>query len=232
MLDFLGHDTYIMFARIFIAAVFCGVIGLEREFNNHPAGFRTHLLVGIGSCLMMILSLYGFKDYIDNNQNIRFDPARIPSYVISGIGFLGGGTILVKGATVRGLTTAASIWIVAGLGLVIGAGMYVLALFTTIIVLMCLIFLNRIEKYMNVNKARNKMKVALHSGKSSITIEQLTEKLSSYEISTNKIIMTNCRRDKEGNVVFYYQLEIDISSVLHTDLEKLLLDYPEIEKIF
>ncbi|MGM0877648.1 MAG: MgtC/SapB family protein [Bacillota bacterium] len=228
--EFFNQDTYTMFTRIFIATLLCGVIGLEREFKNHPAGFRTHLLVGIGSCLMMILSLYGFESYIDNDPNIRFDPARIPSYVISGIGFLGGGTILVKGATVRGLTTAASIWIVAGLGLVIGAGMYVLAFFTTVIVLMCLIFLNRLEKYMNVKRARRKMKVAVHLSKT--TIDQVVQRLSSYDVITHKIVMTSCRKDKDGDVTFHYQLDIDISSVLHADLEKIFVENHEVEKIF
>ncbi|HHY71820.1 MAG TPA: MgtC/SapB family protein [Bacillus bacterium] len=134
--------------RIFISALLCGVIGFEREVKKQPAGFRTHLLVGVGSCLMMLLSLYGFEDYIDNNRNIRFDPARIPSYVISGIGFLGTGTILVKGATIRGLTTAASIWIVAGIGLIVGVGMFAPAVLTTIVVLLSLIFLNKFERRM------------------------------------------------------------------------------------
>lgn len=146
MEQILGDDFWVMTFRIFLAALLSGVIGLEREIKKHPAGFRTHLLVGVGSCLMMLLSLYGFKDYIDTHQNIRFDPARIPSYVISGIGFLGTGTILVKGATVRGLTTAASIWIVAGIGLIVGVGMIAPALLTTIVVLLSLITLNKFEK--------------------------------------------------------------------------------------
>lgn len=229
MLEYINQDTYTMFLRIFIAALLCGIIGLERELKNHPAGFRTHLLVGIGSCLMMILSLYGFKDYI-SQSNIQFDPARIPSYVISGIGFLGGGTILVKGATVRGLTTAASIWIVAGLGLVIGAGMYILAFFTTIIVLMCLIFLNQLENYMNVKRARRKMKVVVHSRKT--TIDNVIQKLTSYNVTTHKIVMTSCRRDKDNNIIFHYQLDIDISSILQTDLEKILSENHEVEKVF
>lgn len=144
--QFLGNDFWVMTIRIFIAALLCGVIGLEREIKKHPAGFRTHLLVGVGSCLMMLLSLYGFQDYIDTNANIRFDPARIPSYVISGIGFLGTGTILVKGVTVHGLTTAASIWVVAGIGLIVGVGMIAPALLTTMVVLLSLIFLNKFEK--------------------------------------------------------------------------------------
>ncbi|WP_175637990.1 MgtC/SapB family protein [Metabacillus schmidteae] len=228
LLGYIDDDTYTMFFRILIAAILCGIIGLEREFKSHPAGFRTHLLVGIGSCLMMILSLYGFEDYLTINS--QFDPSRIPSYVISGIGFLGGGTILVKGATVRGLTTAASIWIVAGLGLIIGSGMYILASFTTIIVLMCLIFLNKLEEYMEVKKTRRKMKVVVQSTRSSV--DEVIEKLLSYKIKTNKVVMTSCKKERDGKVTFYYQFDIDVDLTQHGILEEVLIEISEVEKIY
>ncbi|WP_407690088.1 MgtC/SapB family protein [Salimicrobium flavidum] len=140
--------------RLVIALFLSGLIGFERELKKHSAGFRTHILVGVGACLMMLLSLYGFEEYIQKYDNIRFDPARIPSYVISGIGFLGAGTIIVHGSTIRGLTTAASIWTVAGIGLVVGAGMYDVAVLSTVLVLISLIVLNNVEeKYLkNVGK--------------------------------------------------------------------------------
>ncbi|WP_226585850.1 MgtC/SapB family protein [Halobacillus litoralis] len=141
------HEEILLFVfRLFFALILSGLIGFEREVKNHSAGFRTHILVGVGACLMMLLSLYGFEEYIDKYEHVRFDPARIPSYVISGIGFLGAGTIIVNGMTIRGLTTAASIWTVAGIGLVVGAGMYDMATVTTVLVLMSLVFLNKIEK--------------------------------------------------------------------------------------
>ncbi|MFG6150746.1 MgtC/SapB family protein [Halobacillus sp. A5] len=142
----LTEDLDIFLIRLSFALLLSGLIGFERELKNHSAGFRTHILVGIGSCLMMLLSLYGFEAFIEANDNIRFDPSRIPSYVISGIGFLGAGTIIVNGMTIRGLTTAASIWTVAGLGLVVGAGMYGIALLATALVLLSLVFLNNLEK--------------------------------------------------------------------------------------
>ncbi|MCT2536635.1 MgtC/SapB family protein [Aquibacillus koreensis] len=142
-------------SRILVALVLSGLIGFERELKNHSAGFRTHILVGVGSCLMMLLSLYGFEEFINNYDNVRFDPARIPSYVISGIGFLGAGTIIVNGMTIRGLTTAASIWAVAGLGLVVGVGMYGEALFTTLVILLSLVFLNKFE--LRFHKGRGKI---------------------------------------------------------------------------
>jgi len=230
MVELLNENTMTMFSRIVIAAVLCGFIGLEREVKNHPAGFRTHLLVGVGSCLMMVLSLFGFEDYMKDAQHVQFDPARIPSYVISGIGFLGGGTILVKGATVRGLTTAASIWIVAGLGLVIGAGLYGLACFTTIIVLLSLIFLNRFEKYMSKEKFRKKMKVMIQSKKTSI--DEVVKKLSSIDVQVNRIVLSSCRKDREGQAIFYYQLDINVLSNDHQKLERIMVDIQEVEKIF
>ncbi|MCA0985535.1 MgtC/SapB family protein [Halobacillus yeomjeoni] len=143
---FYNDNTMLFIFRLLMALLLAGLIGFERELKNHSAGFRTHILVGIGACLMMLLSLYGFEVYMGGHENIRFDPARIPSYVISGIGFLGAGTIIVNGMTIRGLTTAASIWTVAGIGLVVGAGMYDIAIISTSLVLLSLIFLNKIEK--------------------------------------------------------------------------------------
>ncbi|SEQ84809.1 MgtC/SapB family protein [Piscibacillus halophilus] len=153
--QYFGHDFDVMLVRILLATVLCGLIGFERELKKHSAGFRTHILVGVGSCLMMLLSIYGFEMFIDTYENVRFDPARIPSYVISGIGFLGAGTIMVHGMTIRGLTTAASIWTVAGIGLVIGVGMYSLAILVTTVVLLSLIFLNSWEKLFIKSKSEN-----------------------------------------------------------------------------
>ncbi len=144
--DIFHPELPVIVGRLLLAVLLCGLIGIEREINQHPAGFRTHLLVGVGSCLMMILSLYGFEPML-KGENIQFDPARIPSYVISGIGFLGAGTILVKDSTVKGLTTAASIWVVAGMGLIIGVGLYSVSILTTVIILVILIALNKFESH-------------------------------------------------------------------------------------
>ncbi|GLI86101.1 methyltransferase [Rossellomorea marisflavi] len=145
----LSPEFMIVIKRIFLIVLLSGLIGLERESKNHPAGLRTHILVGVGSCLLMLLSIYGFQPFLDEHPELNgFDPSRIPSYVISGIGFLGAGTILVhRGVTVRGLTTAASIWVVAGLGLVVGIGMHYEAIFTTAIIVLTLFFLTRAEQY-------------------------------------------------------------------------------------
>jgi len=159
---FLGDNFSVIVTRLLIALVLTGLIGFERELNNHSAGFRTHILVGVGACLMMILSLFGFTAYMEAYDNVRFDPARIPSYVISGIGFLGAGTIIVYGGTIRGLTTAATIWTVAGIGLVIGAGMYGPAVIATIIILISLRFLNKFESWFKKGRSTKLVEIILN----------------------------------------------------------------------
>ncbi|SEN59554.1 MgtC/SapB family protein [Lihuaxuella thermophila] len=130
--------------RLFAAGFLGGLIGWEREKDNHPAGFRTHILVSLGSALIMLISIYGFSDFV-NEKNVRMDPARIAAQVVSGIGFLGAGTILRHGVSVKGLTTAASLWVVAGIGLAAGAGFMFAAVLATIFVLVSLELLNRLE---------------------------------------------------------------------------------------
>ncbi|WP_332695485.1 MgtC/SapB family protein [Halalkalibacter lacteus] len=146
-MEFIPDDMLASLIPLLLSILLSGLIGFEREIKNHPAGLRTHILVGLGACLLMLLSLNGFSSFIESHQDTaRVDPGRIPSYVISGIGFLGAGTILVQGGlSVKGLTTAASIWIVAGIGLVVGAGMYFEAIVTTLIVLIVLFTLNKLE---------------------------------------------------------------------------------------
>lgn len=123
-----------------MAAVIGGFIGLEREIHGRPAGLRTHLLVAMGSCLAMLLSVYGF------GAGWNRDPARLAAQVLSGIGFLGAGTILREGVTVKGLTTAASLWLVAGIGLAIGVGFYLAAIVATVFAAAALFFLEKLEK--------------------------------------------------------------------------------------
>nr|WP_233167551.1 MgtC/SapB family protein [Paenibacillus roseus] len=136
-----------MTLRILISVALGGLIGLEREWSNHAAGLRTHILVCIGATIIMLLSAYGFTAFVDE-ANVRMDPARLAAQVVSGIGFLGAGAILRTGSTISGLTTAASIWVVAGIGLCVGAGFLFTAVLATAIVLVSLFVLNKIESHM------------------------------------------------------------------------------------
>jgi putative Mg2+ transporter-C (MgtC) family protein len=135
--------------RLLVAAALGAAVGLEREFHDHPAGTRTHLLVAMGSALFTILSVHGFAD-----PGTNVDPTRIAAQIVTGIGFLGAGAIIHYGTSVKGLTTAASLWATAAVGLACGAGMYILAAATTVIVLVSLGPLNRLVAAMRPHSAR------------------------------------------------------------------------------
>ena len=124
-----------LIARLCIAGLCGTVVGLDREYRDKEAGFRTHFLVALGSALMMIVSQYGFETFPGLRDGARFDPSRIAAQVVSGIGFIGAGTIIIHRRMVRGLTTAASLWATAGVGLASGAGMYAVAAAATLLTL-------------------------------------------------------------------------------------------------
>ena len=125
--------------RVVLAGVLGGAIGAEREIREREAGLRTHMLVSIGAALFTLVSAYGFSDFhFSNASGITYDPTRIAAQVVTGIGFLGAGAIIRQGLSVRGLTTAASLWVVAAIGLATGAGYYSAALVTTVVVLVSL----------------------------------------------------------------------------------------------
>ena len=134
-------DWGVVIIRLLLATFLGAVIGFEREYHAKEAGVRTHLLVALGSCLFMIISVYGF-DFMLDHDHVSFDPSRIASQVVTGIGFIGAGTIILQKQMVRGLTTAAGLWVTAAIGLACGNGMYIIAAVTTVIVLVSLGLIN------------------------------------------------------------------------------------------
>jgi len=125
--------------RLALAAVLGGLIGAERELRERQAGLRTHLLVAVGSALFTIVGAYGFHDFLASGESVvRADPTRIAAQIVTGIGFLGAGAIIRQGFSGRGLTTAATLWVVAAVGLAAGAGYYSAAVITTALVLIAL----------------------------------------------------------------------------------------------
>jgi putative Mg2+ transporter-C (MgtC) family protein len=124
--------------RLVIASVLGAAIGLERELHAHPAGMRTHLLVSLGSAAFTVLSIFFFESPAAPNGSLPTDPSRIAAQIVSGIGFLGAGAILKYGTSVRGLTTAASLWATAGVGMAAGAGAWVVAVVTTVLIVFSL----------------------------------------------------------------------------------------------
>ena len=123
--------------RITIAAILGGIIGMEREYRSKEAGLRTHFLVALGSALFMIISAYGFEGALISSEH-RLDVSRIAAQVVTGIGFIGAGTIIFQKHMVKGLTTAAGLWVTAAIGLTCGSGMYMLAVSSTVLVLISL----------------------------------------------------------------------------------------------
>jgi len=144
-IDFLNQTTLtlpVIVFRLVFGSLLGGIVGLEREIKNQAAGLRTHMLICLGATMLMLLSIYIPQNY----GVIGGDPGRIAAQVVSGIGFLGAGAIVRMGMDVRGLTTAASIWVIAALGLVTGAGMYLTAIISTLMMLFALQFLDNILK--------------------------------------------------------------------------------------
>ncbi|MGK2905486.1 MAG: MgtC/SapB family protein [Desulfuromonadales bacterium] len=133
--------------KLLLAALSGGLIGLERERHGRPAGLRTNLLVSVGSCVMVIVSEAFYLKYamFGAETALRLDPSRVAAQIVTGIGFIGAGVILKEGASVRGLTTAASLWTVAGLGMAFGMGFYSLGAIATLLVLVSLDFLKKLD---------------------------------------------------------------------------------------
>ena len=135
-------DIFMVATRLILAAILGAVIGIEREIKNRAAGFRTHIIVSVGACLIMLIGIDGIGKFSSDTAR---DTARIAGQVISGIGFLGAGTILQKKNAVTGLTTAATLWLSAAIGLAVGIGYYEGAIIATVICLVTLISLNKIS---------------------------------------------------------------------------------------
>lgn len=158
MYEVIAIDYVDITLRLVLAVILGGIIGYERELSFHFAGFRTHILVCVGSALIMLISMYGFLDFLAL-ENVRIDPARVSAGVVTGIGFLGAGTILRHGYTVTGLTTAATLWVVAAIGLAIGAGFYYGAIIVTVLVFMSLTLFSRIDTAIIKKKGLLRLKV-------------------------------------------------------------------------
>jgi putative Mg2+ transporter-C (MgtC) family protein len=164
--------------RVGLAAALGGAIGLERELREREAGLRTHLLVSVGAALFTMVSAYAWTDWrFSTPQGLVFDPTRIAAQVVSGIGFLGAGAIIRQGLSVRGLTTAATLWVVAAIGMAAGVGYYEAAVVTTALVLLSLWPL-RILAYRlsaRVRPEEGRLAVELPSGTSAVSVLEAVE---------------------------------------------------------
>ena len=140
-------DFYALIAaRLISAIIFASMLGIERELTGKVAGLRTHILVCAGACVFTLLSIYGFKMHITEGISGVNDPARIGAQIITGIGFIGAGTIMRTGSNILGITTAATLWMATAIGMACGCGMYAIGLFATLLTLFVLILIRQFEK--------------------------------------------------------------------------------------
>lgn len=190
--------------RLIAAAVFGGLIGLDRQRKEGVAGLRTHMLVCVGSALIMIVSAFGFSD-IMGKPSVVLDPSRMAAQVISGIGFLGAGTILfLRPQVITGLTTAAGLWAVAGIGLAIGGGLYFPAFIATLIILIILAILKPFEKRFFKSTKGKTMTLSYNS--KLISLGQIESIFIKYELVANEIFIHTNKDDAadELKVTFDY----------------------------
>lgn len=153
----LGPANFDLIFRLILTMILCGLIGLERSNHERASGFRPHILVGLGACMVTMAGAYGFPELTGER-----DALRVASYVVSGIGFLGAGAILRHGTTVRGLTTAATLWGCAGIGVTVATGLGWLAIVSTVLFLFTLMILEWLEAKLNFGRPVSRLRIHLH----------------------------------------------------------------------
>jgi putative Mg2+ transporter-C (MgtC) family protein len=172
--------------RLAVSAVLGSLIGIDRERLQWAAGLRTHMLVCVGACLAMIVSAYGFNDVLVS-QKVVLDPSRVAAQVVSGVGFLGAGSIILRNEVVKGLTTAASLWTVAGVGLATGCGLYVPAIAGTVIVLIILAGLKPIEE--RLRPKQHSAEIALQAPRGQMSVGLLEKALGRHAANVVQLVV-------------------------------------------
>ena len=200
--------------RLGLAVVFGGAVGFERESQNLPAGFRTHILVCVGATLIMLVSAYGFSGSLAEAT----DRSRIAASVVTGIGFLGAGTILRQRGNIRGLTTAASIWVVSGIGLAIGIGFYFPALLATGLVLLSLLVLGRLDRVL-ISSYRTKWLTMRLSDRTGL-VKEIVEIFADLKLNIRKIEFGELPSSEIGEEK-YIEIEIMLVAPLNFNENRL-----------
>jgi len=213
------HITeYEISLRLILACIFGGIVGYQRERNGSPAGFRTHILVSLGAALIMVLSMYGFADFTSVNK----DPARLAAQVISGIGFLGAGTILRDKASIKGLTTAASLWVVSAIGLAAGAGFYFSSFVTTFLVFITL------ERSVELYFFRNSQSLKVVTVNGTCKVKQINHVFELHKIASQNISM-KMLDEEQNRTAIEYKIKTPFCQI---DMKKIIEDINEIDGIY
>lgn len=186
--------TWTFILRLVVAGLLGTVVGIEREWRVKEAGFRTHFLVSLGSALFMIVSQWGFEEFLAAHDGLRLDPSRVAAQVVSGIGFLGAGTIIFQKQFVRGLTTAAGLWATAGIGLAVGGGMYALGVAAAVLTLVGLELLTLLFRSVGLRSA-----MFVFSTSDGDSLRRVTERIGEKRY---KVVSYTARRREEAREVF------------------------------
>lgn len=202
--------------RLLVSFAIGMLIGIEREAHNQPAGMRTHILISIGSTLAMILSIYIPQVYSGFQNG---DPGRIAAQVVSGIGFLGAGAILRFGVNVRGLTTAASIWAIAMIGLAIGAGLFSISLIAAAIILFSLTIMDVFEKHFFDDRIFKKIEITVR--KKTTNLNEIQAMIKSMKIRIQSVDMVRNTGETTEKYTFYVYIPVKLGAQTLADkLEK------------
>jgi putative Mg2+ transporter-C (MgtC) family protein len=194
--------------RLFLASILGGVIGIEREKRTWFAGLRTHMLVCIGSTLIMIVSQYGFRDVL-HSELVILDPSRVAAQVVSGMGFLGAGTILFWKNKIRGLTTAASLWAVSGVGLSVGGGLYLAAVVTTALIFTVLSFIKPLEVLLFKKQSMKEISFSIKPRISLVNLEEILMNLN-LRLDLKNLQIENEEGNELIHLTFNKSQEIDL----------------------
>lgn len=182
--------------RLILAAFLGSLVGMERERLDWAAGLRTHMLVCLGACLFMIVSTYGFMNVV-GRPGFDLDPSRVAAQVVSGIGFLGAGTIILRKDVILGLTTAASLWAIAAVGLAVGGGLYVPAIVATVLVLLILAGIKPLEKVLFKNRRTRRVKIIIGEG---TTLMEVRTTINAARINLKQITIRDTDTELEHEV--------------------------------
>lgn len=214
--------------RLLLTALLCGIVGLEREIRDQPAGFRTHILLGLGAALFTLVSAYGFAPFtrasLEGAGGLQFDPTRIAAQIVTGVGFLGAGAIIRQGGDVRGLTTAGSLWAVAAVGTAAGAGYLFGAAAATAVIIATLFGLRYLRSAVVSRFGLDYADLTVQSSRD-ITPGQITEILKRHGISIRNISSEVSRSDAVHNI----QIRVSARQDIHTVLLD-LSDLPGVER--
>jgi putative Mg2+ transporter-C (MgtC) family protein len=185
-----------LIARLLLAAALGSVVGWERERLQWAAGLRTHMLVAVGACLMIVVSAYGFSAVL--GPRVILDPSRVAAQVVSGIGFLGAGSIILRNEAIKGLTTAASVWAVAGVGLAAGAGLYTAAVAATVIILVILAGLKPLEE--RFRASRTNLELRIRARREGFSLGLLERALGGRAGRVKQVVVRPAADDGEDDV--------------------------------